>query len=166
MLTTRSASSHLLLLVLICTISIHMVRANEVKGVQREGSCKANRLVRRLHLKFSDHLNKMRKGDTTLRLIDKAASLKKLIKKVEKRKVCLGGTDLERELAKALDIMADVVLVQGCAMNIVRKMQDCLMFSKIVRKCEQWGVRRSLSNVSSSILFRCVSFGLGHQPSK
>ena len=73
----------------------------------------------------------MRKGDTTLRLIDKAASLKKLIKKVEKRKVCLGGTDLERELAKALDIMADVVLVQGCAMNIVRKMQDFLMFSKI-----------------------------------
>ena len=73
----------------------------------------------------------MRKGDTTLRLIDKAASLKKLIKKVEKRKVCLGGTDLERELAKALDIMADVVLVQGCAMNIVRKMQNFLMFSKI-----------------------------------
>ena len=124
-----------------------MVRANEVKGVQREGSCKANRLVRRLHLKFSDHLNKMRKGDTTLRLIDKAASLKKLIKKVEKRKVCLGGTDLERELAKALDIMADVVLVQGCAMNIVRKMQDCLMFSKI-SKCE--GVQ------SSNILSFCV----------
>ena len=73
----------------------------------------------------------MRKGDTTLRLIDKAASLKKLIKKVEKRKVCLGGADLERELAKALDIMADVVLVQGWAMNIVRKMQDFLMFSKI-----------------------------------
>ena len=76
----------------------------------------------------------MRKGDTTLRLIDKAASLKKLIKKVEKRKVCLGGTDLERELAKALDIMADVVLVQGCAMNIVRKMQDFLMFSKGVKR--------------------------------
>ena len=123
MLTTRSACSNLLVL-LICTISIHLVRANEVKGVQREGSCKANRLVRRLHLKFSDHLNKMRKGDTTLRLIDKAASLKKMLKKVEKRKVCLGGADLERELAKALDIMADVVLVQGWAMNIVRKMQN------------------------------------------
>ena len=131
MLTTRSASSHLLLLVLICTISIHLVRANKVKGVQREGSCKANRLVRRLHLKVSDHLNKMRKGESTLRLIDKAASLKKLLKKVEKRKICLGGADLERELAKALDIMADVVLVQGWAMNIIRKMQNFLMFSKI-----------------------------------
>ena len=73
----------------------------------------------------------MRKGESTLRLIDKAASLNKLLKKVEKRKICLGGADLERELAKALDIMADVVLVQGWAMNIIPKIQNFLMFSKI-----------------------------------
>ena len=38
---------------------------------------------------------------------------------------------MERELAKALDIMADVVLVQGWVMNSIRKMQNFLMFSKI-----------------------------------
>ena len=104
---------------LLPTSNIHFVSGKGGKGLEQGLSCKANSLARVLNQNLNKQRKKARNGKIrgeSASQIEMASQLGRAftrdLKLVEKGKACLGGTELEGQLSKALDIMKDVESVE------------------------------------------------------